>query len=185
VAGSLTFPPGVTTRSIVVPIEADGLEEADETFFVDLSAVTGAALADGEAQGTIMDDDTARGLRVITPCRLIDTRGAAGPSGGPALAANSSRSFPVAGRCGVPATARAVAINLAAVAPGESGNLRLHPAGSALPVASSLNYARGRTRANNGIVSLGAGGQVTVRCDMPAGSAAATHFVADVYAYFE
>jgi hypothetical protein len=55
----------------------------------------------------------------------------------------------------------------------------------AAPLAGSLNFGRARTRANNGIVTLGAGGQVTVRCDMPVGSAAVTHFVADVYGYFE
>jgi Calx-beta domain len=185
VSGALNFPPGTTTRTITVPVEGDTLEEPDETFFVDLSTVVGATLADGQAQGTIMDDDTARGLHALTPCRLVDTRGPVGPGGGPALGANTSRTFPIAGRCGIPATARAVAINMVAVGPGDSGNLRLHPAGTVVPLASSLSFARGRTRANNGIVTLGAGGQITVRCDMPAGSTAAAHFVADVYAYFE
>ncbi|HEX6739739.1 MAG TPA: Calx-beta domain-containing protein, partial [Vicinamibacteria bacterium] len=185
VSGALSFPPGTMTRTITVPIEGDTVPEPDETFFVDLTGVAGATLLDGTAQGTIMDDDTARGLRMITPCRLADTRGPAGPTGGPALAANTSRTFPVAGRCGIPATARAVAINLVAVNPGDNGNLRIHPAGTATPLASALSYARGRTRANNGVVGLGAGGQITVRCDMLPGSTATTHFVADVFAYFE
>jgi hypothetical protein len=135
--------------------------------------------------GTILDDDTARRLHVLTPCRRADTRGPVGPTGGPALGANSDRTFPVTGRCGVPATARAVAVNMVAVNPGAAGSLRLYPAGTAAPLASSLNFGRARTRANNGIITLGAGGQVTVRCDMPAGSTAVAHFVADVYGYFE
>src|SRR5262245_26862379 len=49
----------------------------------------------------------------VDPCRVADTRSPDGPSGGPALPANSSRSFPVTGLCGIPTTAKAVAINLA------------------------------------------------------------------------
>jgi hypothetical protein len=44
---------------------------------------------------------------------------------------------------------------------------------------------QGRGRANNAIATLGADCQIPVRCDMPAGSAAAVHFLADVYGYFE
>src|SRR5262245_2803349 len=91
---------------------------------------------------------------------------------------------PVAGRCGVPATARAVAVSITAVNAGAVGDFRLYPAGSALPLASALNFAPGRTRAGNGIIPLG-NGQVSVQCDMPAGSAAAAHLVLDVYGYFE
>ena len=32
-------------------------------------------------------------LHTATPCRLADTRGPAGPAGGPALSANGTRSF--------------------------------------------------------------------------------------------
>ena len=184
-SGALSFPPGTTTRTIVVPVHGDDIPEANETFVIDLSGISGGTLADGHGQGTILDDDTARGFHVVAPCRLIDTRGPAGPSGGPALGANSSRTFPVSGRCGVPATARAVAVNLTAVNPGASGNLRLFPSGTVAPLASSINFAQGRTRANNAIGALGADGQMTVRCDMPAGSTAVTHFLADVTGYFE
>ena len=41
----------------------------------------------------------------IAPCRAVDTRGAAGPYGAPALAAGAPRAFALAGRCGVPAAA--------------------------------------------------------------------------------
>jgi VCBS repeat protein len=122
---------------------------------------------------------------VLPPCRLVDTRNPPGPSGGPALAANSQRTFPVAGRCGIPATALAAALNLVAVDAGAVGDLRAFPAGTALPTASTLNFVPGRTRANNAMVALGADGQVTVQCDMPAGSTAATHFVLDVFGYYQ
>ena len=34
----------------------------------------------------------------VTPCRLVDTRGPVGVTGGPALAGNVTRSFPIPGR---------------------------------------------------------------------------------------
>jgi hypothetical protein len=104
---------------------------------------------------------------------------------GPALAANTTRTFAVGGLCQVPADARAVAANLTAVDPGNFGDLRVFPTGEPIPRASALNFARGRTRANNAILPLGLGAQIDVRCDMPPGSTANTHFVLDVTGYFK
>jgi hypothetical protein len=121
----------------------------------------------------------------LPPCRLADTRNPVGPSGGPALGANSTRNFPVTGLCNVPSTAVAVVLNATAVGPTDSGNLRLFAQGGALPNASALNFAAGRTRANNAVVPLGAGGGLGVRCDMAPGSSGSTHFVLDVTGYFQ
>jgi hypothetical protein len=170
---------------MVVAVNGDTTVEPDETFFVDLSNSVNATLGQATATATILDDDLGRGFHAVTPCRLVDTRQPPGASGGPALGANTSRSFPVAGRCGIPPTARAVAVNVVAVNPGAVGNLRLHPAGSATPNASVLNFLAGRTRAGNAIATVGTGGQIAVRCDMPPGSTAASHLVLDVYGYFE
>ena len=117
----------------------------------------------------------------LTPCRLADTRSADPP----ALLANSSRDFDVADLCAIPADALSVAIVLTAVQPTDVGDLRLYPAGSPLPLASSINFATGRTRANNAIVQLGTGGSITVHCDMPPGSTGQTHFVMDAFGYFK
>lgn len=125
---------------------------------------------------------TATSLFTVAPCRIADTRNAVGPSGGPALSANTVRSFPVTGLCGVPATAKAVAINLAVAFPTNDGDLRIYPTGGAVPLASSLNFRPGVVRANNAVARLGTGGQLSVQCDMPSGS---THFFFDVYGYFE
>ncbi len=58
----------------------------------------------------------------VTPCRVIDTRNAVGPSGGPILGANTTRSFPVTGgTCGIPSTAIAVSVSLSAVQPAAAG----------------------------------------------------------------
>ena len=123
-----------------------------------------------------------RGYFTVAPCRVADTRNAPGPSGGPALSANTNRTFPVSGLCGIPASATAVAINMAVFLPSNDGDLRVYPAGAPVPLASAINFRPGIVRANNAIVPLGAGGQLSVQCDMPSGS---THFFFDVFGYFQ
>jgi len=118
-------------------------------------------------------------------CRVVDTRNPDGPSGGPRLRANASRDFPIAGRCGVPADAKAVAVVLTTTGATEAGNLRFYPMDAPLPVASVLNFRANRARANNGSFGLGTGGQISVRCDMSPGSTGTTHFVLDVYGYYK
>jgi hypothetical protein len=118
----------------------------------------------------------------VSPCRLADTRNPVGPSGGPALSASTIRTFPVANLCEIPLTAKAVAINLAVFQPSNNGDLRVYPAGGAAPLASTINFRPGIVRANNAVIKLGAGGQLSVQCDMPSGS---THFFFDVYGYFQ
>ncbi len=124
------------------------------------------------------------GLIAVAPCRVADTRNPDGPSGGPALSANSVRTFPVAGLCGIPPSATAVAINMAIWFPTDGGDLRLYPAGGAAPLASAINFRPGIVRANNAVVPLGAGGQIAVQCDM-ASSTGSTDFFFDVYGYFQ
>jgi len=55
--GTLSFPPGATTRTLSVPILGDAVREPHESFLVVLSAPTHAVLADPEGWGTIFDDD--------------------------------------------------------------------------------------------------------------------------------
>jgi VCBS repeat-containing protein len=59
-SGTLIFAPGVTTQSFNVPVNGDATDELDESFFVNLTGASGAFLADAQAVGTIVDDDTAR-----------------------------------------------------------------------------------------------------------------------------
>ena len=56
-AGTLTFAPGDTEKTVLVPTREDTLDEADETFTVMLTGANGATLQDDTATGTIKDDD--------------------------------------------------------------------------------------------------------------------------------
>ncbi len=128
---------------------------------------------------------TAAKFFTVSPCRAVDTRNPIGTLGGPALAANAKRVFPIAGVCGIPATAKAVAVNITAVNVTDTGDLRLYPAGGSPPAASSINFSAGQIRASDAITSLGSGGQVAVQCDMAPGSNGHTDLLLDVTGYFK
>lgn len=57
--GTLTFSPGQTTKTILVPITGDTTLEPDETFTVTLATPINAAITDDTSVGTIVNDDTA------------------------------------------------------------------------------------------------------------------------------
>jgi IPT/TIG domain-containing protein/PQQ enzyme-like repeat protein len=121
------------------------------------------------------------GFFTVAPCRIIDTRGATGPYGGPAIAANGNRAFVLAGHCGVPAGTRAISINVTVTLSSAAGDLRLYAVGAPVPPTSAINYRAGETRADNAVVALGAGGDLVVHCDQAAG---AVHLIVDVDGYF-
>ncbi|MBC8180892.1 hypothetical protein H8E88_07190, partial [candidate division KSB1 bacterium] len=55
--GTLIFPPGITTRTVDVPIIDDTIDEDTENFAVDLSNPVNATIADNQGVGTINDND--------------------------------------------------------------------------------------------------------------------------------
>jgi hypothetical protein len=57
VSGTLTIPAGQTTGTITVLVKGDRHGEPNESFVVNLSSPTGATIADGQGQGTIVDDE--------------------------------------------------------------------------------------------------------------------------------
>ena len=118
----------------------------------------------------------------VTPCRVVDTRNASGPLGGPALVAGAQRTFTLTGSCGVPATARSLSLNVTVTAPTASGDLKLFAGGTATPVSTTINYGSGQTRANNAQPALGASGDLAVQCDQTSGS---VQLILDVNGYFQ
>jgi hypothetical protein len=178
-SSTLTFAAGVATQAVSVVINSDAIKEAIETFTLNLTNPTGGpAIADPQGTGRIFNKGAFLSL---SPCRLVDTRNAAGALGGPALNGNTSRTFTLAGACGIPSNARALALNVTTTLATASGDLRIYAAGVALPLASVINYAPGRTRANNLTVNVNAAGQISVRCDQASGT---VHFILDVAGYY-
>src|SRR5262245_55919313 len=127
----------------------------------------------------------------ITPCRIIDTRNAGGP-----IAGGATRDFRVtgtnftgqggaAGSCGVPVGASAAFINFVAVGPQGGGDFRATAFGTAMPLASFLNYAAGANVANGVALNICKAPAVctfdfTVQADV-----SPSDLVADVMGYFK
>lgn len=63
-AGTLTFAPGETAKTVQVVIVGDRADEPDETFFLNLSGATGALIADAQGRATVVDDDATPSLSV-------------------------------------------------------------------------------------------------------------------------
>jgi hypothetical protein len=116
----------------------------------------------------------------ITPCRLADTRYTAGPYGGPALAAGTSRDFvvPDASSCSIPYTAEAYSLNVTAVPSGKLNYMTVWPTGQPQPTVSTLNSPDGRVKANAAIIPAGTDGGVSVY------ATDTTNVILDVNGYF-
>lgn len=114
-----------------------------------------------------------------SPYRVLDTRPdtKVGSTTGPvALGGSVTLS---AAQLKVPAgTASAVVINLTVDAPAEAGFVTAYPSDQPRPVVSSLNFAKGQTRANLVIVPVAADGSITLYAQQQ------TQLVADVFGYF-
>ncbi|HVT58406.1 MAG TPA: hypothetical protein VHR45_08395 [Thermoanaerobaculia bacterium] len=119
----------------------------------------------------------------VPPCRLIDTRDPAGPAGGPALQPGSPRTFALAGRCGIPATAGALSVMVTVTQPAGAGSLTLFAADQPAPPTSVISFDSGQTRANIAVLALSGDGTGSVTAvDAAAG---AVHFILDVNGYFQ
>jgi CSLREA domain-containing protein len=77
---TLTFAPGDTSENVVVPIAGDLVSEGAETFSVDLDTPVNAAIADGNATVTIIDDDSTPQL-TITDANVIEGNSGTTPAG--------------------------------------------------------------------------------------------------------
>lgn len=114
----------------------------------------------------------------MQPCRVLDTRDGTG-----AITSGDTLVFPVAGTCGIPSDARAVALIVTAVAATGPGYLTLFPSDVPAPATSTLNFATGIVRANNAVLSLSSGdGFLAVRPLV--GGNGQVHVLVDASGYF-
>jgi hypothetical protein len=148
---------------------------------------TGVGLGAGPCRvyGACPVPPAAPRFNTITPCRVVDTRGTAGVplnTGGP-LNSGGSRDFVLRGQCGVPASAKALSLNVTVVFPTNTGFVRFSPS-CQLPNASTINFGPGQTRANNAVLPIGdADGILTANAFI--GGGGAVHLLIDVNGYFQ
>jgi hypothetical protein len=172
IVSTLNAPTGtVTSNAAIVPAGVNGAITVFATNATDLIIdINGYFAPPGIGS---LDFYTA------TPCRVLDTRNAAGPLGGPILGAVQSRSFNVpSSTCGIPSTAKAYSLNATVVPAVSLGYLTLWGSGS-IPIVSTLNSYDGTVVANAALVPAGASGQVT------AFTTDLSHLLLDINGYFQ
>jgi hypothetical protein len=115
----------------------------------------------------------------VTPCRVVDTRNADGPFGGPELAGGSTRSFTIpASACNIPSAGAAYSLNVTVVPSGVLYYLTAWPAGLSQPLVSTLNSFDGSVVANAAIVPAGTSGAISIYVTNP------TQVILDINGYF-
>lgn len=118
----------------------------------------------------------------LTPCRLVDTRITPGAYGGPAILPGQ-RVFVATGQCGIPATAKALAVNLTIISPGATGHLKVFPGNGVPTTATAISFTAGITRANNATVMLSSSGSGALGVSNTTG--VPVHVAIDVFGYFQ
>lgn len=118
----------------------------------------------------------------VEPCRLFDSRR---PEDGPAPSSGFATVVEINGACGIPATARALAVNLTVVQPGTAGYLTVYPGDGLPPLASNVNFSAGQTRTNNAVVRLAPSGNGTLAVRPMLAGGASVQVVIDVIGFFE
>jgi PKD repeat protein len=184
---TLSAPPLVSNANFIAGttvVTANGARLPLGPSTPDISAVYGSG--GGATVHLVLDAQgyftTSAPLRYhpMTPCRLADTRFA--DLGAPAFASGETREIQVRGNCGIPASAKAAAVNLVAVGPTGGGYLAAWAAGTAYPGTSNLNYDTVQGTVGNGaIVPLGTGAN---EMSLVAGGTG-VHVIVDVFGYFD
>ena len=124
-----------------------------------------AGMGAGLIASALLSAQTFLNFVPVTPCRVVDTRFPNGALGSPTMAANTTRSFPLASSgCGLPAGAAAYSLNVTVVPQNGAAlyYLSIWATGATQPVVSTLNDVAGETIANAAIVPAGTGGAVSV-----------------------
>jgi hypothetical protein len=173
VVSTLNSPAGnVLANAALVPAGTSGSISVYVTNQTDVVVDTNGYFAAPGSSGALQ-------FYPISPCRVVDTRNADGPFGGPSMGAATARSFMIpAGSCSIPSTAKAYSLNVTVVPDGPLSYLTLWPAGATQPFVSTLNSYNGSVVANAAIVPAGTGGGVSVYVTNP------TDVVLDINGYF-
>jgi len=172
VASNLNFGPGQTVPNLViVKVGADG------KFRLYNRAGFTHVIVDvvGWYSNGVMGNRVGTRYSPLLPSRILDTR-TTHSSVGP----HSTIDVQATGRGGVPATGvSAVVINLTATEPTSGSYLTAFPTGTAVPLASNLNFGPGQTIPNLVVVKLGTGGMFSVY-----NAQGNTHVIADVVGWY-
>ncbi len=177
-----------TYEGAMVTLDGQGHRVTDNQI-IDALAASKAGVVEPYALGDTTGDLVFTPLQ---PCRILDTRSAGG--GGGVLPGNSVRVFSAWGLasfagqggsatdCGLlNESPEAIAVNLTAVTPAQTGYAKLFPASGPSPATATIVYEAGKTLSNAAVVKLGAWGQY----DFSIYTERDAHYVVDIVGYYD
>jgi uncharacterized repeat protein (TIGR01451 family) len=179
-----------TPQTVTVTGQDDDFRDGDAAYTITLHPAQSedaafAGIDPADVTATNRDDNYEGVFYTVTPCRLVDTRQ---PGHGPALQNNQVAVAQVHGVCGIPPTARAVAMNLTFTGAGQPGTVLVYPGDlTQPPVAEYLWIRAGNVSLSlSTIMKLGADGTLAIQPKLKAPKLNPTvHIVLDVTGYFE
>ncbi|MER5487049.1 PKD domain-containing protein [Streptomyces sp. NPDC002812] len=156
---------GTSSNTVTVPVGADGKIQAQ------LNAGKAALIVDvvGYYQPNVGER-----FSPLTPTRVTDTRTSGGALGG-----GKTRTVKVAGVNGIPADAKAVALNLTGTGATQPAHVIAYPDPAKRPATSNLNVEPGKDKSNQAIVPVGPNGTITLFTN-----SGSTHLVLDAVGYY-
>lgn len=166
VASSLNFRRGQTIPNLVMAkVGANGK--------VSIYNDSGSVHVVVDINGWFAADGSGSRAVPVTPLRLIDTRTSqvVGP--------DATLEVKVTGAAGVPANAKAVALNVTAVNATQWTFVTAWPTGQPRPNASNLNVEPGGTIPNQVVAAIGSGGKVSLW-----NAFGNVHLIADIIGYY-
>ncbi|MEZ0064310.1 N-acetyl-anhydromuramyl-L-alanine amidase AmpD [Streptacidiphilus sp. MAP12-20] len=166
---NLNFSPAQTISNlVVVPVGSDGKVRLYN------QAGTVQIIADLAGYFTTSGGSV---FHTVSPVRVMDTRSGIGVRSG-AVGAGAKVTLQVGAANGIPLNAKAVVLNVTAVAPTTSGFVTVFPNGTAMPGVSNINFATGQTLPNLVVVPV-----VNGRVDF-FNAAGSVNLVADLTGFF-
>ena len=156
-------------------LDTSGLDPGAYTVVLRIS--NGSGFADSLPAPLLLLPPATTDFYTVDPCRMLDTRT------GPALQSGVTRLVSV-GACGIPANARALAVNVTAISGTGSGSLALFPGNYPAPGMDTVNFRIGATVANNSIMPLSTDGTGTLAILATLQDNGLVHATVDVVGYF-
>jgi|GEM_PF-1300507 len=127
-------------------------------------------------------EPTAFSFYTVTPCRALDTRNAPNTP----LPFNTTTQVTIGGLCGIPASAKSVAMNVTAVSPSADVSIQIYPGNLPPPPSTNVNSTQaGLVRAGFGVLTLATNGTGTVTVLPSASTSGQTNLLLDVTGYFQ
>ena len=123
------------------------------------------ALLCGIAEAQVGNASPSNGLQYfpVLPCRVVDTRNANGPFGGPPIQGGTSRSFPIPQSiCEIPANAAAYVFTVTAIPNGQLSLLTAYPTGESRGAVTTMVSLDGRIKSDPAIVPAGTNGAISI-----------------------